>query len=171
MQYEISKWQDDTFGPPSSNARSAARANEEMAELLAALTVDDNHPKAAEEAADIVIVLYRPMTRLGKNMNEEIAFHPPAYPLWVSCTNVRLAAQANEAMAELLAALTVDDDHEDAAEKIVRVVVILYRLSERLGKDMDEEIARKMKINRARTWKLTDAGHGYHVKGDASGTV
>jgi NTP pyrophosphatase (non-canonical NTP hydrolase) len=170
MQYEISKWQDDTFGPPSSNARSAARANEEMAELLAALTVDDNHPKAAEEAADIVIVLYRPMTLLGKNMNTEIERLVPAFGL-PETSNARLAAHANEAMAELLAVLTIDDEHPKASDKIAGVVIILYVLAARLGKDMDEEIARKMEINRARTWKLADAGHGYHVKADASGTV
>lgn len=98
-QHQISKWADETFGPPSSNARIAARANEEMAELLRALTADDNHEKAAEEIADVVIVLYRLMTHLGKDMNEEVA--------------------------------------------------------------------RKMTINLARTWNLTKDGHGYHVRDKA----
>lgn len=46
---ESTAWADQTFGPASSNARVAARANEGMAELLRALITDDNHAKAAEK--------------------------------------------------------------------------------------------------------------------------
>lgn len=95
-QITISAWTEATFGAASSNARVAARANEEMAELLRALTVDDNHPKAIEEAADIVI--------------------------------------------------------------------ILYRLAHRMGRDLHEEIDRKMAINRDRQWNVGADGHGYHVR-------
>ncbi len=95
-QDSISQWADDTFGPAGSNARVAARANEEMAELLRALTVDDNHHKAAEELADIVI--------------------------------------------------------------------ILNRLATRLGVDLNAEVNRKMAVNRKREWKLDNTGHGYHVR-------
>jgi NTP pyrophosphatase (non-canonical NTP hydrolase) len=95
-QGAISDWADSTFGPVSSNARVAARANEEMAELLRALTVDDASPKAAEEIADIFIVL--------------------------------------------------------------------FRLATRLGVDVDEAIDRKMQINRLRKWNKDGSGHGYHVR-------
>lgn len=95
-QITVSTWANKTFGPSGSNARVAARANEEMAELLRALTADDNHPKAAEEVADIVI--------------------------------------------------------------------ILYRLATRLGIDLYDEIDRKMEVNRKREWKLDKTGHGYHVR-------
>lgn len=95
-QQSISQWADETFGGAGSNARVAARANEEMAELLRALTADDSHPKAAEEVGDIVI--------------------------------------------------------------------ILYRLATRLGVDLATEIDRKMAINRARVWKKDNTGHGYHVR-------
>jgi hypothetical protein len=95
-QTSISSWANETFGPAGSNARVAARANEEMAELLRALTADDASPKAGAEVADIVIVL--------------------------------------------------------------------YRLATRLGIDLHAEIDRKMAINRAREWKLDATGHGYHVR-------
>jgi hypothetical protein len=36
-----------------------------MAELLRALTADDNHAKAAEEVADVVIILCRLQSRRG----------------------------------------------------------------------------------------------------------
>jgi len=48
-QVSISQWARDTFGPATSNARVAARANEEMAEMLRVLTIDNEHPKAANE--------------------------------------------------------------------------------------------------------------------------
>jgi NTP pyrophosphatase (non-canonical NTP hydrolase) len=97
-QKTVSKWAEETFGPASSNARVAARANEEMAELLRCLTNDDSHPKAIEEAADVVI--------------------------------------------------------------------ILYRLADRMGFDLMDEIDRKMEVNRARLWRLSPDGHGYHVRQD-----
>lgn len=95
-QGSISKWAEETFGPSGTNARVAARANEEMSELLRVLTSDDNDPKAAEEAADVVIVLYRLANRMGVNLNVEID--------------------------------------------------------------------KKMAVNRARKWNRDNTGHGYHVK-------
>ena len=62
-QQTISAWADETFGEAGSNVRVAVRANEEMAELLRALTVDENHPKAMEEIADVYIVLCRVAAR------------------------------------------------------------------------------------------------------------
>lgn len=71
-QISVSQWAEETFGPTSSNARIAARANEEMAELLRALTANDHHPKAPEEVADVVICLYRLATKLGFHLAAEI---------------------------------------------------------------------------------------------------
>ena len=93
-QKTISQWAEETFGPASSNARVAARVNEEMAELLRALTVNDNNPKAGEEMADIIIVM--------------------------------------------------------------------SRLAERMGFDLVAEVDKKMAINRERTWARDGSGHGYH---------
>lgn len=71
-QASISAWAEKTFGPAGSNARAIARANREMAELLEHITADEKHPEAAEEIADIVIVLSRVMTRLGADLQSEI---------------------------------------------------------------------------------------------------
>lgn len=71
-QATISRWAEETFGPAGSNARAISRANREMAELLEHVTSDDRHPEAAEEIADIVIVLSRVMTRLGVDLQTEI---------------------------------------------------------------------------------------------------
>ena len=64
-QYTISAWAAETFGTPGSNLAVAARALKEMAELVKKLAIDDDHPRAAEEVADVEIVLSRLWTRLG----------------------------------------------------------------------------------------------------------
>jgi NTP pyrophosphatase (non-canonical NTP hydrolase) len=72
-QHSISEWAEETFGPSGSDVRVAARANEEMAELLRACCMDDvSAEKKREEIADVVIVLCRLMTRLGGDLNKEI---------------------------------------------------------------------------------------------------
>lgn len=86
-----------------------------------------------------------------------------------SGSTLRVAARANEEMAELLRWLSMDDAHPKALEEIADVVIILYRAAWRLGGDLHAEIDRKMAINRAREWNLDGSGHGYHVKGKAGG--
>jgi hypothetical protein len=71
-QKSISDWAVQTFGPTGSNLRVAIRANEEMAELLTILARNDNDLRAAEEAADLFIVLCRLFERLGVDFWAEI---------------------------------------------------------------------------------------------------
>lgn len=79
-------------------------------------------------------------------------------------SHARVAARANEEMAELLRALTADDRHPKAPEEIADVVIILTRLASLLGADLAAEVERKMAINRQRVWNRDGTGHGYHVK-------
>lgn len=71
-QKSISEWIEETFGAAGSNARVVARANEEMAELIKAVTIRDDHPDIPEEIADVFIVLYRVATRMGVDVAEEV---------------------------------------------------------------------------------------------------
>ncbi len=71
-QESISDWAVETFGEAGSNISCVARANKEMAELFQALAADDNHPKAGEEVADVVICLFRLAERLDVDLVEEI---------------------------------------------------------------------------------------------------
>jgi NTP pyrophosphatase (non-canonical NTP hydrolase) len=71
-EQSIVEWADQTFGQATSNIRVACRVNEEMSELLRALSTDDTHPRAAEEIADIVIVLARLARNLGTTIEAEI---------------------------------------------------------------------------------------------------
>lgn len=72
-QESIEEWRVATFGaPPSAKLaaiRLATRANKEMAELLHELSAE-NAAAAAEEIADVVIVLYGIATRLGFNVQQ-----------------------------------------------------------------------------------------------------
>lgn len=77
-------------------------------------------------------------------------------------SNARVAARANEEMAELIRALTIDDESLDAGAEIADVFIVLYRLADRMGFKVQEEIDSKMAINRERQWNLDGSGHAYH---------
>jgi NTP pyrophosphatase (non-canonical NTP hydrolase) len=84
-----------------------------------------------------------------------------------AASNARIAARANTEMAELLGALTSDDNHPGAVEEVADIVIVLYRLVRNRGGDLQAAIDAKMAINRARTWRLDGTGHGFHVKREA----
>jgi NTP pyrophosphatase (non-canonical NTP hydrolase) len=71
-QQSISEWADRTFGPVRTNISIAARVAQELAELLTLLAHDDNDPQAAEECADIVIILMRLVQRLQHDLAADI---------------------------------------------------------------------------------------------------
>lgn len=71
-QKTISDWADQTFGRVHSDIEIAARANQEMAELLKELAMNDDSNKAVEEIADIVIVLYRLVEYRNRNLGDAI---------------------------------------------------------------------------------------------------
>ena len=81
-------------------------------------------------------------------------------------SNARVAARANEEMAELLRALTTDDEAAGAAEECADVVIVLMRLADRMGFDLRGAIDAKMMVNRERKWARDGSGHGYHHVGD-----
>ena len=72
-QESICAWANETFGRPDTVLSIAERASKEMRELLCTLDVDDSDPKAAEEAADVIIVLMRVFERCGTNCWDEVA--------------------------------------------------------------------------------------------------
>jgi NTP pyrophosphatase (non-canonical NTP hydrolase) len=69
-QESIGQWLDGIGITSSSTTRCAIRANEEMAELLTAISTDD--PKAPEEAADVVIVLFHLAIMSGFDLMKEV---------------------------------------------------------------------------------------------------
>lgn len=163
-QKTISDWAEQTFGPSGPLPRIAARANEEMAELLKGLTFCAEPHQLVEEAADVKIVLYRLAERLGFDLDERL--RP-----WAS---ERLgveghAAQANEALARALCYLVAD--HPAAAGwRVVDCLGHLDRFTRVLGYNLADEVDRKMAINRARGWRLDDYDHGDHLPATPSGS-
>ena len=68
-QRTITRWAQETFGAPSSLERVAARANEEMAELLRVMTAGGNPTDIVTEAADVMIVPYRLADLMGHDLH------------------------------------------------------------------------------------------------------
>lgn len=79
-------------------------------------------------------------------------------------SKARIAARANEEMAELLRHTTADGDPAAITEEAADVVIILFRLARECGVDLMQAVDAKMAKNRQRVWKLDGTGHGYHVR-------
>jgi hypothetical protein len=94
-------------------------------------------------------------------------------------SDMRIACRANEEMAELLRALSISAATsegyrhratESAAGEAADVVIVLFRLAERMGFDLLAEVDRKMAVNRARRWEVDKSGCGQHVRAPFSVT-
>ncbi len=83
-------------------------------------------------------------------------------------SDARVAARANEEMAELLRAVTSGQTPDKVIDEAADVVIVLYRLCDRLGGDLMAAIDAKMAVNRGRQWRTDGNGHGYHVREKAS---
>lgn len=153
-QESICQWANETFGRPDTVLSIAERAEEEMRELLHVLDADENDPKAAEEAADVVIVLMRVFERCGTTLvNELFELRRPHPPF----------EQAAKAMQRLLSILDADDSDPRAAGAAALVVASLMGIFNRHG-SCSSAVTQKMAKNRARKWQLTGDGHGQHVR-------
>lgn len=79
-------------------------------------------------------------------------------------SNMRVAVRANEEMSELLRCLSSDDNSAKAGAEIADIVIVLYRLADRMGLNLHHEVEIKMEINRHRVWVMSGDGHGHHVR-------
>lgn len=79
-------------------------------------------------------------------------------------TNLRVAIRANREMEEILTKLAVDENDPTVPEEIADWVITMARVVEKFGADLQEEVRRKMVINRARVWKLDGSGCGQSIK-------
>ena len=81
-----------------------------------------------------------------------------------SGSDARVAARANEEMAELLRKCTAGVTGDAVLDEIADVVIVLARLANRNGGNIWKSVERKMSVNRKRVWKMDGTGHGYHVR-------
>jgi len=80
-------------------------------------------------------------------------------------SDARVAARANEEMAELIRAATAGLTGDTIVDECADVVIVLARLCFRQnGVDIFDAVDHKMQVNRARRWAKDGTGHGYHVR-------
>lgn len=85
----------------------------------------------------------------------EATFGPVSVP-------VSLVERAMLEMDELKEAVLAQD-HAEIGKEAADVLILLYRLADQFGLDLDSEVAGKMAINRARTWTKKGDGTGSHI--------
>ena len=154
-QESISAWAAETFGEPGSILRVAARVNEEMSELIRAITAEQPKPAVIDEAADVLIVL----ARLASRLYVELKPLPiQAYSLTDAC---EIVLQANQAMADLM---VLCHKRKNIAKQMRLVWKLVNRVIWQSYGNPQAAINAKMAINRARVWKKDGTGHGYHTR-------
>lgn len=164
-QDTIRAWADAAFGESANLARVIARANEELAEGLRAITSDQPADVVALEVADTAIVLMRAadMAHMHYTRVDD-----------AKITGVGDKRYCIHLFAEVGRDLLVAIEYaEHPSEFVLRgalraAFVGLGDLSRRLGYGLWDRIDHKMAVNRARVWKRDGTGHGYHVREKAA---
>ena len=75
---------------------------------------------------------------------------------------VSLVERAQLEMNELQEAVLAED-HAEIGKEAADVLILLYRLADQFGLDLDQEVVSKMAINRARKWVKKGDGTGSHI--------
>lgn len=75
----------------------------------------------------------------------------------------RAIERAGEELQEAIDALATGSATHAGVE-LADVVICLHVAASKLGVDLQELIDAKMKINRARKWRVDESGCAYHVK-------
>jgi hypothetical protein len=175
-QATITAWATEAFGPDDgTDFRIAARANDELAELLREIA--GGHSTAAAicaEAADVVIVLARLATQHGVHVLRA-ARHWDGALLANGVTPLAVAAVKH--MAKLLHIMSTrrlrkrgeEAMRLEAGFLLLEVAGNMWAICHHSGRDILAEVDAKMAINRARTWRLDGAGCGYHVHAEPAG--
>ena len=151
-QRSITRWANEEFGIPSSLARVAARVNEEMSELLRSATAIEGERAARIEAA------LRNLVGQIEELSDDITDAAETDRAWEEVWARKLAAEAALAPA----------DYSPVLKEAADVAIVMARLGSMAGGDIDQEVDRKMAVNRARRWEKDGTGHGYHVRDKAA---
>lgn len=54
-------------------------------------------------------------------------------------------------------------NYAELGPELADVLIVLYQVASQLGLNLNDEVAKKMKINRERKWSINDDGTGQHV--------
>ena len=161
-QETISQWSIETFGDAGSNFRVAIRAQEEMTELLVAISTHEPQEDIIEEAADVAIVIYRLASRLGITIS----------PYWMSDREglqlKTIASRANKRLADIIVLLSMQDNDMWRTYSLQELMHFLRSLCTSLGSNLSDAVSTKMAINRGRKWRKDKAwkksGSSYHIE-------
>lgn len=143
-QTTLTTWADDAFHAGSA-LHAAAVANEKLAAVVRHLASDSLSRRAAEDAADAVILLVRLCTRLGHQLNP-----PPA--LSRACRPTLYASHAVSFLAKAISLLEACPGHFDACHQAEGAVHSLSALCQRLGTTLEFEVDHA--VSRARAWRV-----------------
>jgi NTP pyrophosphatase (non-canonical NTP hydrolase) len=184
------EWANKTFGKPRSLFSTAARANEEMAELVREFSIlpadhaewnSDQRAKVLKECADVAIVTFRVADMMGLHVKArafDVSEHiqtmrnPPS-DLTVNLSVVEAVGvsivAANRNMGNILGSTY------ERQKSMPRSVVLnceaqifwLYRhmatICKLLDSDLQDEIDRKQFINERRVFTSDADNNGYHI--------
>jgi hypothetical protein len=137
-QGSIAQWVESTYGPAPHHLCIAARANEEMAELVHAFHTRDDPAKISAKAAEVAIVLCRLAECLGITI----------LPFRYQKASKTPAIAANLALAKAINELTRYREIK-AAILVADAVRHLATLVDKFGDRLEVAIDRKMVLNRA----------------------
>lgn len=154
-QNTISNWAAATFGDAGSNARVAARVNEEFAEFLRAYTAGKPAKEIAMELADTKIVLYCLASRHDVPLSIQSQFTRGVHQDVAVPDAVRAMSRM---MVEAL------DNSMGVVPALYTFAARLHDIASYLGFVLDELVDEKMAINRQRVWKRDGSGCGYHMR-------
>jgi NTP pyrophosphatase (non-canonical NTP hydrolase) len=158
-QSMICNWTESTFGSAADLA--LARANEELAEGLRAITAGKPFEDVAEKVADVAIVLCRAasLAHIELRRVEDSRRTGPA-TTWMA---LHLFHQVGR---ELLDAIEHAEDPAEFGTRFhIRAAYAgLGDLARQLGFGLWDRIDARMAINCERVWRQDGTGRGYHVR-------
>lgn len=153
----ISQWANQNFGLASSNFRIVVRANEEMSELLKAVSTGQPTKKILEEVADVAIVMYRYTENIHMKIDyAEIQLVHPSVTEY-------LIAQANTRLAAIIRMVSLWEEDSYTKYTINELYWILRQICVSLRSSLQYEVDSKMAINRQRKWILDGTGQAQHI--------
>lgn len=172
-QAEITQWAEG-FGEVTDE-RLAARINEEVAELYAAVASRACAHDIAVECADVYIVACRLASKWDVDL--DAAFAPvdnADVPTFAGMTDdavhgtaMRIACSIVAFMSSVLYAMS--SGFGDTSRALRDLVAVARNLCCMLDEDFDAIVAAKMVKNRLRAWRLDGSGCAYHIVATVEG--
>lgn len=80
-------------------------------------------------------------------------------------TELKIAIRGNKEMAELVSTISNGMTKKSVGEECADVAFFLIQICEKHGFDLMDEVAKKLVINRKRSWKIASDGSHQHVEG------